>query len=78
MAKVATPPRDGPRTKNVGDLESWFCFAQDKQTERLEIEMPTIIACDLANCDPTFRPALVRVVEDDNTLGITTDLMQWQ
>jgi len=64
-------------SKNVGELGSCFCFARDRQTERLENKMLSTIARDLAN--PTFRRALARAIEDDNTLRTTTDVMQqWE
>ena len=66
-------------SKNVGELGSCFCFARDRQTERLENKMLSTIARDLANRDPTFRRALARAIEDDNTLRTTTDVMQqWE
>ena len=66
-------------SKNVGELGSCFCFARDRQTERLENKMLSTIARDLANHDPTFRRVLARAIEDDNTLRTTTDVMQqWE
>ena len=66
-------------SRNVGELGSCFCFARDRQTERLGNKMLSTIARDLANRDPTFRRALARAIEDDNTLRTTTDVMQqWE
>ncbi|KAL4062785.1 hypothetical protein V8B97DRAFT_2091404 [Scleroderma yunnanense] len=65
--------------KNVGGLGSCFCFARDRQSERREEKMLSTIARDLANRDPGFRRALAKVVEEDNTLKTTPDVMQqWE
>ena len=65
--------------KNVGDLGSCFCFARDRQTERRHEKMLSTIARDLANRDPAFRRVLVKVIEEDNTLKTTPDVMQqWE
>ena len=62
--------------KNVGGLGSCFCFARDRQTERRHEKMLLTIARDLANRDPAFRRALAKVIEEDNTLKTTPDVMQ--
>ena len=65
--------------KNVGGLGSCFCFARDRQTERRHEKMLSTIARDLANRDPAFRRALAKVIEEDNTLKTTPDVMQqWE
>jgi len=66
-------------SKDVGGLGTCFCFARDRMVEHLENKMFSTIARDLANCDPTFRRALARAIEVDNTLQTTSDVMQqWE
>ena len=65
--------------KNVGGLGSCFCFARDRQTERRHEKMLSTIARDLANRDSAFRRVLAKVIEEDNTLKTTPDVMQqWE
>ncbi|KIM63729.1 hypothetical protein SCLCIDRAFT_116601, partial [Scleroderma citrinum Foug A] len=65
--------------KNVGGLGSCFCFARDRQTERRHEKMLSTIARDLANRDIAFRRMLANVIEEDNTLKTTPDVIQqWE
>ena len=65
--------------KDVGGLGSCFCFARDRQTDRRHEKMLSTIARDLANRDPAFRRVLAKVIEEDNTLKTTPDVMQqWE
>ena len=66
------------QAKDRGELGSCFCFARDRQTERLENKMLSTITRDLADRDPTFRRALAIAIKEDNALRTTTDVMlQW-
>ena len=65
--------------RSVGGLGSCFCFARDRQTERRHEKMLLTIARDLANRDRTFRRVLAKVIEEDNTLKATPDVVQqWE
>ena len=66
-------------SKNVRGLGSYFCFAGDRQTERRHEKMLSTISRDLANRDPAFRRVLAKIIEEDNALKTTPDVMQqWE
>ncbi|KIK33501.1 hypothetical protein CY34DRAFT_701190, partial [Suillus luteus UH-Slu-Lm8-n1] len=59
-----------------GGLGACFCFDYTRGADRRHEKIFTTIARDLADCDPTMRRALARVVHD---LRHTTDIAtQWQ
>ncbi|KAL4071250.1 hypothetical protein V8B97DRAFT_436951 [Scleroderma yunnanense] len=65
--------------KTVGGLGSCFCFARDRQAERLEEKMLLTIARDLADHDFTFRRALAGVFASNRSLMATPDIIQqWE
>ena len=65
--------------KNAGGLCSCFCFARDRQSERLEQKMLSNIVCDLANCDPTFQRVVLGAIKEDNSLKATHNVvLQWE
>jgi hypothetical protein len=62
-----------------GGLGACFCFDHTRGADRRHEKIFTTIARDLADCDPTMRRALARVVHDCNDLRHTTDIArQWQ
>ncbi|KAG6332621.1 hypothetical protein ID866_6466 [Astraeus odoratus] len=65
--------------KNTGRLASCFCFARDRQAERLELKMFRTIARDMATYDPLLRRAVADAVAADNSLKATSDVtQQWE
>ena len=66
-------------SKNVGELQSYFCFARDRQSEHREEKIFTTIARDLADQDLTFRRALSRAFANNRSLMATPDIIQqWE
>ncbi|KAG6333807.1 hypothetical protein ID866_5285 [Astraeus odoratus] len=65
--------------RNVGRLGSCFCFARDRQVERLEQKLFTTIAHDMAIHDPLLRQAVAAAIAADDSLKTTMDaVQQWE
>ncbi|KAG6331462.1 hypothetical protein ID866_7631, partial [Astraeus odoratus] len=65
--------------KDVGKLGSCFCFARDRQAERLEQKMFATIAHDMATHDPLLRRAVATAIAADDSLKTTVDVVQqWE
>jgi hypothetical protein len=62
-----------------GGLGACFCFDCTHGADHCHEKIFTMIACDLADCDPTMCRALVCTAHDHNELRHTTDIArQWQ
>ena len=62
--------------RNRGWLGSYFCFARERQAERLHEKLFPTIARDLAARDIRLKPILADVLAVDPSLGSTRDIMQ--
>jgi hypothetical protein len=65
--------------KDVGGLGSCYTFDRQREADRRHEKIFSTIARDLADRDPEMRRALATVVQDENSLKKTADIIQqWQ
>ena len=62
--------------RNCGQLGSHFCFARERQAERLHEKLFPTIARDLAARDIRLKPILADALAVAPSLGSTRDIMQ--
>ncbi|KAG6330072.1 hypothetical protein ID866_9017 [Astraeus odoratus] len=64
--------------KDLGELGSCFCFAQEQQADRRHHKIFSTIARDLSNHNADYRRALASVAVDDSLVNTPDVKQHWQ